>query len=96
LKNLHGGLHAQTGSGGVKVDGTPTAAWRIITGSGGVELWTGNASFNLDAATGSGGVHSDREITTQGSLDHHHLAGKIGGGGPTVRVETGSGGIRIH
>jgi hypothetical protein len=96
LKNLRGGLHAQTGSGGVKVDGTPTAAWRIITGSGGVELWTGNASFNLDAATGSGGVHSDREITTQGSLDHHHLAGKIGGGGPTVRVETGSGGIRIH
>jgi hypothetical protein len=96
LKNLHGGLHAQTGSGGVKVSGTPSASWRIITGSGGVELWTGNAAFTLDAQTGSGGVHSDREIATQGSQERHHLAGKIGGGGPQVRIQTGSGGIHIH
>ncbi len=96
LKGVNGGLHAQTGSGGVKVSGTPAASWRIITGSGGVELWTGNASFTLDASTGSGGVHSDRDIVSQGSLDHHHVMGKIGGGGPWVRVETGSGGIRIH
>jgi hypothetical protein len=96
LKNLNGGLHAQTGSGGVKISGTPTAGWRIITGSGGVELWTGNTGFTLDARTGSGGVHSDREIASQGSMDHHHLAGKIGGGGPAVHVETGSGGIHIH
>jgi DUF4097 and DUF4098 domain-containing protein YvlB len=96
LKNVKGGLHAQTGSGGVKVTGTPAASWRIITGSGGVELWTGNSGFNLDASTGSGGVHSDREIVSQGSMDHHHLAGKIGGGGPMVKINTGSGGIHIH
>jgi len=96
LKGVNGGLHAQTGSGGVKVSGTPAASWRIITGSGGVELWTGNAPFTLDASTGSGGVHSDRDIVSQGSLDRHHVTGKIGGGGPWVRVETGSGGIRIH
>jgi hypothetical protein len=96
LKSLHGGLHAQTGSGSIKVTGTPAAPWRIITGSGGVELWTGNAGFNLDAETGSGGVHSDREFTTQGSLDRHHVTGRVGGGGPLVRVETGSGGVRIH
>jgi hypothetical protein len=96
LKNLHGGLHAQTGSGGIKVSGTPSDPWRLITGSGGVELWTGGAAFTLDAETGSGGVHSDRDIVTQGSLDRHHVAGKIGGGGPVVRIETGSGSIRIH
>jgi hypothetical protein len=96
LKNLHGGLHAQTGSGGVKITGTPAESWRIITGSGGVELWTGEAGFALDAETGSGGVHSDREISTQGSLERHHVTGKIGGGGPIVRITTGSGGIRIH
>ena len=96
LKNVNGGLRAQTGSGSVKVSGTPAASWRIITGSGGVELWTGNAAFTLDASTGSGGVHSDRDIVTQGSLDRHHVMGKIGGGGPMVRVQTGSGGVRIH
>jgi DUF4097 and DUF4098 domain-containing protein YvlB len=61
-----------------------------------VEVWTGNAAFTLDAETGSGGVHSDREMTTQGTEDHHHISGKVGGGGPTVRIETGSGSIRIH
>lgn len=97
VKNLNGGLHAQTGSGSVKVAGTPTASWRVITGSGSVELWTGNGGLTLDAETGSGGIHSDREIAMQGSLEqHHHVTGKIGGGGPTVRVSTGSGSIRVH
>ena len=97
LKNLNGGLHAQTGSGSVKVAGTPAESWRVITGSGSVELWTNNAALTLDAETGSGGIHSDREIAMQGSLEqHHHVTGKIGGGGPMVRVSTGSGSIRIH
>jgi DUF4097 and DUF4098 domain-containing protein YvlB len=96
LKGLHGGLHAHTGSGSIKVSGTPSESWRIATGSGGVELWPGDAGFTLDAHTGSGGVHSDRDIVSQGSMDRHHVMGKIGGGGPTVHVETGSGGIRIH
>ncbi len=96
LKNLHGGLRAGTGSGNIKVDGTPAAPWRIHTGSGSVELWTGNAGLALDASTGSGNVHCDREIMSQGAIDRHHVKGNIGGGGPTVRVETGSGNIRVH
>jgi len=96
LRNLHGALKAQTGSGSIKVGGTPSETWKIGTGSGSVEIWTGNAPFTLDAETGSGGVHSDREMTTMGTEDHHHISGKVGGGGPTVRIETGSGSIRIH
>lgn len=96
VKNLHGGLFARTGSGSIKAEGTPTAAWSIETGSGSVELWTGNAALTLEADTGSGGVHSDREIATSGSISEHHLSGKIGGGGPMVHVTTGSGSIRIH
>jgi hypothetical protein len=96
LKNLHGGLHAGTGSGHVKVEGSPTASWRIHTGSGGVELWTENAGLTLDASTGSGGIHTDREISSQGTIDHHHVKGTIRGGGPEVRVETGSGSIKVH
>jgi hypothetical protein len=96
LKNLNGGLHADTGSGDIKVQGTPAAPWRISTGSGSVEIWTGNASFTLDAGTGSGNVHCDREIVSQGKVEHHHVKGNIGGGGPMVHVGTGSGNIRVH
>jgi hypothetical protein len=96
LKNLHGGLLAGTGSGNIKVDGTPAGSWRVHTGSGSVELWTGNAGLILDASTGSGGIHSDREIVSHGTMDHHHVKGAIGGGGPEVRISTGSGSIRVH
>jgi len=96
LKNLHGGLRAQTGSGDIKASGAPAAAWKLGTGSGNVELWVGNASATLDAESGSGGIHTDHEMLTQGSTDRHHVTGKLNGGGPTIHVETGSGDIRVH
>ncbi len=96
LRNLHGGLHAQTGSGSIKAAGTPAAQWKLETGSGSIELWTGDAGMNIDAETGSGSIHTDREMTTQGTSSRHHVTGKINGGGPLVKMETGSGSIRIH
>jgi DUF4097 and DUF4098 domain-containing protein YvlB len=96
LKNLRGGLRGGTGSGDIKVGGTPTSPWHLETGSGTVEFWSGDAALTLDASTGSGSIHTDREMLTQGSSDHHHVTGKLNGGGPTVRIETGSGDIRVH
>ena len=96
LRNLRGGLRAGTGSGDIKVGGVPTSPWHLETGSGNVEFWAGDAALTLDASSGSGSVHTDREMLTQGSSDHHHVTGKLNGGGPTVRIETGSGDIRVH
>jgi DUF4097 and DUF4098 domain-containing protein YvlB len=97
LRGVNGGLYAETGSGDIEVDGQPGSNWKVQTGSGTVTLNTGGgAKFSLDATTGSGTVHSDPPITTHGSLERHHIMGDINGGGPTVRVETGSGDIRIH
>lgn len=96
LKNVNGGLKAGTGSGDIKIAGSPTMDWKLETGSGSIEFWPGTTGFTLDASTGSGGVHTDREMAVQGSFDRHHITGKINGGGPTVRIETGSGDIRIH
>jgi DUF4097 and DUF4098 domain-containing protein YvlB len=96
LKNVHGGLKAGTGSGDIKISGSPTMDWKLETGSGSIEFWPGSTGFTLDASTGSGGVHTDREMAVQGSFDKHHITGKINGGGPTVRIETGSGDVRIH
>lgn len=96
LRDIHGGLRAHTGSGNIKFHGAPTTDSKLETGSGNVELWPGETGFTLDASTGSGGIHSDAEMVVQGSFDHHHMTGRIHGGGPTVRVETGSGDIEIH
>jgi len=98
LKNIAGGLKAQTGSGDIKLNGQPKADWRVTTGSGSVEVWPSErASFTLEASTGSGSIKTDREMLVSGSIEsHHHITGKINGGGPMVRVETGSGDIRVH
>jgi hypothetical protein len=96
LRNLHGGLHATTGSGEIKASGAPAADWKLETGSGNVEIWPGGAGFMLDASTGSGNIHSSIEPTGHSEEERHHVSGKINGGGPTVRIETGSGDIRVH
>ena len=96
LRNVGGSLWADAGSGDIEVQGTPGSSWKLETGSGSVTLNTGTAGYKLDASTGSGSVHSDPPISMHGSLEHHHVMGDIHGGGPTVRVETGSGDIRIQ
>ena len=97
LKGVNGGLFAETGSGDIEIDGQPGSGWKLETGSGSVTLNTGGgAKFSLDATTGSGSIHSDPPISVHGSLERHHVMGDVNGGGVTVRVETGSGDIRIH
>ena len=96
IKEVHGGVHAQTGSGNIKASGTPSSPWTLETGSGDVEVWAGSSPLTLDASTGSGSVTTDHEMLVQGSLNHHHIVGSINGGGPAVRVQTGSGDVHVH
>ena len=96
LRSVRGGLRAGTGSGNIKIGGAPNAPWHLETGSGNIEYWAGKAAFTLDASTGSGSIHTDQEMLTQGSNSRHHVTGKLNGGGPTVRIETGSGDINVH
>jgi beta-lactamase regulating signal transducer with metallopeptidase domain len=96
IKGVHGGLHAQTGSGDIKVTGTPSSSWTLETGSGNVEFWGNNAPMTLDASTGSGEVTTDHEMLVRGSLSHQHITGSLNGGGPAVRMQTGSGDIHVH
>lgn len=96
IKDVHGGFHAETGSGDIKATGTPSAAWTLETGSGNIDIWSGNAPLTLDGSTGSGSVITDHEMLVQGSLDQHHIKGNLNGGGPLVRVQTGSGEIHVH
>ncbi len=96
IKDIHGGFHGKTGSGDIKATGTPSAPWTLETGSGNIEMWTGNAPLTLDASTESGSVTTEHEMLVKGSLNHHHVTGNLNGGGPLVKVETGSGDVRVH
>jgi DUF4097 and DUF4098 domain-containing protein YvlB len=96
LTGVKGSLKAETGSGDVSIAGQPTDNWKVEAGSGSIDLNLGGAKFTLDAETGSGSIHTDQPISMQGSLERHHITGSVNGGGPTVKVETGSGSIRIH
>ena len=96
LRGISGALISRTGSGGIDVQGQPTSDWKLSTGSGSVRLAVGNAHFNLDADTGSGGIHTAQPIAMQGQLNRHHVTGAVNGGGPTIRVRTGSGDIDIQ
>jgi hypothetical protein len=95
LEGLSGALKASTGSGDIEAAGQPTSDWKLSTGSGSIRLTVGNARFNFDAETGSGSINVSQPITMQGSLNRHHVMGVVNGGGPTIRVGTGSGDIQV-
>jgi DUF4097 and DUF4098 domain-containing protein YvlB len=97
LYGVNGGVHVRTGSGDVEIDGNPSTDWKLDTGSGSIHLnLPSDAHYNLNADTGSGSVRVDAPITMQGTLNKQHIVGTIHGGGPTIRVSTGSGDISVH
>jgi len=98
--NLHGvvgALRVKAGSGRVEIDGRQEGAWNVDTGSGSVRIrLPGDAAFELDAHTGSGGITVDHPLTIQGKVSKRRMRGDVRGGGDLLTVETGSGGIRIE
>ncbi|HEU4620287.1 MAG TPA: DUF4097 family beta strand repeat-containing protein [Gammaproteobacteria bacterium] len=97
LTGLEGSLSARTGSGDVEVDGRPAGTWGIETGSGDLTVrLPDDASFDLSARTGSGDIDVQQPLTVQGRVEHGELNGKVRGGGPLLRLRTGSGDVRIE
>ncbi len=96
VKGANGSLKAETGSGEIKAEGTPSAEWKLATGSGNINISVGNAPLTLDASTASGTIAADHGMAMETSSDHHHVHGQLNGGGPAVKIETGSGNIHIQ
>jgi Putative adhesin len=97
---VQGGFHGETGSGDVTAEGTQRGDWEIHTGSGNVRVrLPANAAFDADISTSSGSIDvgSPIEMTVQGRVNdtHKQIHGKVHGGGPLLRVRTGSGDIHI-
>lgn len=100
-RGVQGGFRGETGSGDVTAEGTQTGSWEIHTGSGNVHVrLPSNAAFDADIQTSSGSidVNSPIEMTVQGRIGdvHRQIHGKVRGGGPLLRVRTGSGDIHIE
>jgi DUF4097 and DUF4098 domain-containing protein YvlB len=97
LDNVAGEVKARAGSGTIEIQGQQTGDWEMSSGSGGIHVrLPENAKFNLMARTSSGGVSTDFPVTVQGTVSRRELNGPVNGGGPTLRLHTGSGGIRIE
>jgi DUF4097 and DUF4098 domain-containing protein YvlB len=97
LEGVHGPVRAQTASGNILVEGEGQESWRLSTASGNVTVrLPSRQGFTLHARTVSGSIHSEREITVQGTLGKHELEGKVGDGAFLLDVSTVSGNIRVE
>jgi len=97
LHGVVGALRVRAGSGRIVVDGQQEGVWNLDTGSGSVRInLPEDAAFELDAESGSGGIDIDHPLTVQGKISKRHLRGQVRGGGDLLRIETGSGSIRIE
>ena len=96
LENVNGAIHANASSGDVEISGRPMAPWDVHSSSGSVHLHTpGGSNFQLRASASSGGIDVALPLNSQNRDGRHNLDAQVGSGGPEVRVETSSGGIRI-
>jgi len=100
-RGVQGSFHGETGSGEITADGNQSGTWDARTGSGNVRLHLpSNAAFEADISTSSGSIDvgAPLEMTVQGRVgdSHKSIHGKVRGGGPLLRVHTGSGDIHIE
>jgi DUF4097 and DUF4098 domain-containing protein YvlB len=96
-------VRARSGDGSVTVraetGSAPTADWNITTGDGSVTLEVPEGfGAELDAHTGDGRVRL-QDVTVSnvvGELGRSTVKGRLGSGGPAVRVRTGDGSITLR
>lgn len=91
-----GRLHLETGSGGADLELlTSPDDVSIEAGSGGVTLRMPAAtSAAVDVETGSGGITSDFDVKLT-RIEKHALHGTIGSGKGRIKIEAGSGQVRL-
>jgi lia operon protein LiaG len=91
-----GRVSADVGSGGLELDLTaPVTDLAVDAGSGGVTIRLPAAQgAELDIETGSGGIESDFAIQTN-RMSRNHVRGRIGDGRGRIKIESGSGTVRL-
>ncbi len=90
-------VRLETGSGGVRLELTNSpSSVDVESGSGTVTLiLPANLDAELDISTGSGSIDSDFPVQVN-RFERRRIRGTVGKGTGRVRVETGSGSVRIR
>lgn len=97
LTGVIGALRASAGSGRITVDGSMAGDWDLHSGSGGIRVTLpADAAFDIEAESSSGGIDIDHPVTVQGRMSKREVTGEVRGGGPLLKIDSGSGGIRIR
>ena len=98
VRGAGGRVDASSSGGGVTVRFAPgNSRGGELSSSGGsvrTELDPG-AKVSIDATASGGGVNTDLPITIQGKIERGSLRGDMNGGGPTLRLRSSGGGVRI-
>jgi hypothetical protein len=94
-------LHASTSGGNVTagISGAFKGECSLRTSGGNVRAKVSrDAAFDLDASTSGGDVHADGITIAieKGGLGKRRLAGKVNGGGPTLRMRSSGGNISVE
>ena len=99
VTTAQGPVNASTGNGEVwvRMEGLPTPQpMDFHSGNGTITVMLPDGfAGQLEASTGNGDIESDFPITTQGRFSPSRLSGRIGSGGPTIRLRTGNGDIEL-
>lgn len=95
LIRVRGGATASSQSGRITIDGSPSRDWALKTGSSNVEVTLHpGAGAQLEASSGSTNVSVEHPFF-EGTTDKGRASGKIGRGGPPVRITSRSGQIHV-
>jgi lia operon protein LiaG len=84
------------GSGGTELELLSSIDQMTVeAGSGGVTIrLPANLSATVDLETGSGGIDTDFSVQVT-KFEQHHIVGRIGDGRGQIKVESGSGAVRL-
>jgi hypothetical protein len=97
VRSPKGTLRAETGAGSVRANGDPKHDWQIQVGAGSINVEVPlKASFDLEAQSGFGRVTVNPQLKLDGSVSNSRVYAKVGEGGPTVRLSSGAGAIRVE
>jgi DUF4097 and DUF4098 domain-containing protein YvlB len=91
-------MKVDTGSGGIDVDldAMGDGDYELETGSGSIELTLPQqASARIEGETGGGRVSVDLEGATIERMERDFVRLTVGDGSAHIKMDTGSGGIRI-
>jgi hypothetical protein len=98
VQRAGGRVEAHTSGGSVTVGFLPGngQGGDVTTSGGGISaLVDPSVSLSIDASSSGGGVNTELPVTVRGALSRRELRADLNGGGPTLRLRTSGGSVRI-